>query len=789
MTNGLSSAQVQERIAKGQVNKTDQKIGKSVKQILLSNTITFFNLLNVGFFVLVILAGSYKNSLFMFVIIINTVIGIIQELRTKKKLDSLRILTASKITVIRDSKESVIETSGLVPDDVMILKTGDEIPADSVVISGEIEVNESLLTGESDNIAKKSGDDLFSGAFITSGKCEAKVVHVGKDNYVETISAEARQFKKVNSELRNSINKILKVIAIIIVPLCSMMFAKSFLIQKHDFQHAVVQTVTSGIGMIPEGLVLLTSVALTLGVFRLAQKRVVVQELYCIETLARVDVLCLDKTGTLTEGRMQVEETLPFTTLDEMNNAFQNLMAADDSKNATSLALSDYFGTPDKPWTCEKVIPFSSDRKYSGAAFQDHGAYFLGAVQFLFPYDNELIQKTENYAAKGMRVLVLGHSENLISPSVLPPDLQPVGLIALSDVIRKDCKETLDFFKKQGVSLKCISGDDPLTVSKIAAACGMDGAERYVDARTLKTKEDVAEAVKQYTVFGRVRPEQKKMMIECLQEQEHTVAMTGDGINDVLALKQADCSIAMASGSEATKHTAHIVLLDSDFTAMPTVVKEGRRVINNICNAAAMYLIKTTFSVLITIGTILFGSHYPFQAVQLSIISGCAVGAPTFFLQMEPSFRRIEKNFMRRIIRNAVPAGILIAFLCLSISNIGIAIDHENLNMLSTICVLCIGWIYFFMLQRVYSPMTAYRRFVVYAMQAVYLGIMIVGQHILDLTSITTTGVLILLFCVTLTPPLIDLIETLFDRVAKWIDERRELVNGTDADDKMQKAA
>ncbi|MBQ6036849.1 MAG: HAD-IC family P-type ATPase, partial [Lachnospiraceae bacterium] len=391
-------------------------------------------------------------------------------------------------------------------------------------------------------------------------------------------------------------------------------------------------------------------------------------------------------------------------------------------------------------------------------------------------------------AAKGMRVLAVGHADDLISPKVLPPDLKPIGYIALSDVIRKDCHETLSFFKSQGVALKCISGDDPLTVSKIAQACGMDGAEHYIDARTLQTREDIAAAVREYTVFGRVKPEQKKMMIACLQEQGHTVAMTGDGVNDVLALKQADCSIAMASGSEATKHASHIVLLDSDFTAMPSVVKEGRRVINNICNAAAMYLIKTTFSVLITIGTILFGSRYPFQAVQLSIISGCAVGAPTFFLQMEPSFERIEERFMRKVIRNAVPAGVLIAFLCLSISNIGIALDRENALMMSTICVLSIGWIYFFMLQRVYSPMTPYRRFVVYAMQAVYLIVMIIGQHILDLTSISTTGVLILLFSVTLTPPLIDLLEALFDRVARWSDERKELASKKE-EAEQQKAA
>ncbi len=773
---GLTAAEVSQRTAKGQINVTENHQGRKVRDIILKNTITFFNLMHVAFLVLLIMVGSYKNCLFVINITINTVIGIVQEIRTKKELDSLAILTSSHAQVIRDGKQRSLPVEEIVLDDVVVLKTGDQIPTDAVVLQGEIECNESMLTGEADNITKKENDQVYSGAFVTSGHAVVRVIHVGKDNYIETISGQAKKFKKVNSQLRNSMNQILRIVSVLIIPLCFGLFAKVFWWQELSFKEAVEQACSSGISMIPEGLVLLTSIALTLGVLRLAKKRTVVQELYCIETLARVDVLCLDKTGTLTEGRIKVEkiETLGASE-EELHVGFRQLLSAQDVQNATARGLVEFFGPASSRWEVYHVIPFSSDRKYSGVSFTGHGSYFMGAAEFLFPGNTELIEKTRAYADQGLRVILLAKSDKINDTYLLPDDLKPLGFAVMSDVIRKDCQETLRFFKEQGVQLKCISGDDPLTVSRIASKCGMENAEKFVDASTLTTKAQLASALRQYTVFGRVKPEQKKLLVECLQEDGHTVAMTGDGVNDVLALKQADCSIAMASGSEATKHTANIVLLDSNFSSMPAVVREGRRVINNISNASSMYLIKTTFSVLLAIGTIIIGKAYPYSAFQFAIINGCAVGVPTFLLQMEPSFKQVKNDFMQNVFRNAFPAGIFIAVVTFLITNIGLIIDGQNGEMLSTICVLCMGWIYFFMLRRIYSPMSPYRRLIAYTMELVYLLIMIITQRILELTSISLPGVLILIGTITVAPIFIDLFSDLYDRyLARRIQKMAE---------------
>ncbi|MBR0086687.1 MAG: HAD-IC family P-type ATPase [Lachnospiraceae bacterium] len=762
---GLTEQDVAQRVREGRVNTPPKSPGKTVPQIIFTNVFTFFNLLNLAFFVLILIVGSYKNGLFMMIIIVNSAIGIIQELRTKKTLDSLAILTASHAEVIRDGEHKKIDIKEIVEDDLIVLSTGDQIPTDCRVISGNIECNESMLTGESEAVSKNPGASVFSGAFVTSGKALCQVVHVGKNNYIETISGEAKKVKAVNSQLRNSINQILHLVSYFIVPLCAALFAKMYFLLKQPLKASVESMVTSGIGMIPEGVVLLTSAALTLGVLRLARERTVVQELYCIETLARVDVLCLDKTGTLTEGKVKVEKTVNVAGSDnDLREGFQNIIHAQNDLNDTAEGIREYYHDASSPWQISYVIPFSSDRKYSGAAFKDHGTYYMGAFQFLMPYDRVLEEAIHPYLEEGYRVILLCHSETEAESNTLPDDLKPLGFLVMSDVIRKDCEKTLGYFKEQGVELRVISGDDPLTVSKIAMRCGLENADRYCDASKITSLEEMKAAVEKYVVFGRVRPEQKKMMVECLQAAGKTVAMTGDGVNDVLALKTADCSIAMASGSEAAKHAANIVLLDSDFTSMPHVVNEGRRVINNICNATSLYLIKTTFSILLTIGTLFLGRQYPFQAVQLSIISGCAVGIPTFFLQLEPSFRKIRSNFMELVFRNALPAGIVIAIVTLMITNIGIRLDASSQPMLSTICVLCIGWIYFFMLKRIYSPMTTYRRIVCYVMEISYLIVMTVGQHILELTAVSVAGIMILFGIITLSPIMIDLFETVYDK-------------------------
>ena len=635
---GLTDEQVNARIAEGKVNADENPNTRTYKQIVRENTLTFFNFLNLVLLVLVLLVGSYKNAFFVCIIIINTLIGIAQEIRAKKTIDKLAILTARKSVVIREGQKWTVPTEELVLDDVVCLKTGDQVPADARILEGSLEVNESLLTGESDNLPKNEGDELFSGSFVTSGEACCQIIHVGKDNYAAQITSEAKEFKRHNSELKNSLNAILKVISIIIVPLGALLFYKQYYIVGDTFRDSVVSMVAGVLGMIPEGLVLLTSVALTLGALVLANKKTLVQELYCIETLARVDTLCLDKTGTITEGTMCVERVEPYVStgrvetaatesesaesteaevqvqtdsafMEEIDVIMGNMMYVLKDQNATIDALRKRFPAK-QDMTLEHVIPFSSDRKYSGAVFEEKGTYLMGAAQFLFPEgDEELTEKCQSYAEEGLRVLVLAHSPQNAEGTELPEGLEPLALMLLTDVIREEAPDTLAFFDSQEVDLKVISGDDPVTVAAIARRAGLKNADSYVDATTLTTEEELQDAVAQYSVFGRVTPQQKKAMVQALQSQGHTVAMTGDGVNDVLALKEADCSIAMAQGSDAAKNIANVVLLDSNFASMPHIVNQGRRVVNNIRTAASMFLIKTMFSVMLSLLSIFFGCH------------------------------------------------------------------------------------------------------------------------------------------------------------------------------------
>ncbi|MBR6323018.1 MAG: HAD-IC family P-type ATPase, partial [Lachnospiraceae bacterium] len=629
LMNGLSQEEVQKRIEEGKVNSVKNRYTKSYAAIILGNTLTFFNLLNVGFFVAVLLVGSYKNGLFMLVILINTGIGIFQEIRTKRTLDSLSILNMSRVTALRSGEKTEIPVDQIVLDDVLVLKAGDQIPCDCVVLEGSLEVNESLLTGESDDIVKKADEELYSGSFITAGSAPVRVTKVGDDSYAAKIAGEAKGKRVRKSKLRDTLNKILKIVSFAIIPLCGLLFAKLYFLGHYPIKATVEQVAASGVGMIPEGLILLTSVSLTLGVLKLARQKTIVQDLYCIETLARVDVLCLDKTGTLTEGNLNVEKVIDIAPHEELEQALTQFLFTIDQKNATTKALSDYFGAPiNEAWKLEKSIPFSSERKYSGASFEGHGSIYIGAVQSLFPAESELLKQAQEYASEGFRVITAARSSQPFAGGIIPGELEPLGLILMTDVIRKDCESTMKYFAEQDVTLKVISGDDPVTVSRIAVQCGLENAERYLDASTITEDQSLPDLMEEYTVFGRVRPDQKKEMIAALQEKGHTVAMTGDGVNDVLAFRQADCSVAMATGSDAAKHTADIVLLNSDFSSMPDVVRQGRRVINNICNASTMYLIKTMFSIVLTFLTVVAGISYPVQSVHLSVISAFAVGAP-----------------------------------------------------------------------------------------------------------------------------------------------------------------
>jgi len=828
---GLTNEQVQERIAEGKVNVNENPNTRTYKQIILENTLTFFNFLNIALLVLVLFVRSYKNSMFMGIILINTVIGIIQEIRAKKTIDKLAILTESKTVVLREGKKWSISTEKLVLDDLIFLKTGDQVPADVKVLEGTVEVNESLLTGESDNLSKSQGDELFSGSFVTSGEACCQVIHVGKDNYASQITSEAKEFKRHNSELRNSLNAILKVISIIIVPLGAMLFYKQYMIVGDTLKDSVVNMVAAVLGMIPEGLVLLTSVALTLGSMVLATKKTLVQELYCIETLARVDTLCLDKTGTITEGTMKVEDVQLYDTaqttvvqhtakfdpetgepvqnvsalkpevtvsaekengqiqetvnsetvsqeerqkLQEIDHIMGNMMSVLHDQNATADALRKRFPSRNDLKLIH-AIPFSSDRKYSGAVFEGRGTYLMGAAQFLFPEGNEeLLEHCSSYAQEGYRILVLAHSEQETKGTERPTGLEPLGLFLITDVIREEAPDTLAFFDSQGVDLKVISGDDPVTVSAIAKKAGLKNANHYIDATTIKTSEEMQRAVAECSVFGRVTPQQKKQMVQALQSQKHTVAMTGDGVNDVLALKEADCSIAMAAGSDAAKNIANVVLLDSNFGAMPHIVNQGRRVVNNIRSAASMFLIKTIFSVLLSLITIFFGDAYPFEPIQMSLISACAVGIPTFLLTQENNYNKIDHTFLRHVFMNAFPAAVTITGCVFAIMLVCQDVYHSNV-MLNTACVLVTGWNYMSALRTVYSPLNTYRKVIIYGMQFAFFISAVVLQDLLTLGSLEFGMIILVFVLMTFSPILIETITEWIRRIyEKSLDREDE---------------
>lgn len=771
---GLTQAEVEERIADGQVNAIQDSSNRSVKDIVMGNTLTFFNFINIVLLALVLSVRSYKNMLFIFIIIANTLIGIFQEIKAKITLDKLKILTVSHVDVIRDGVKKSITVSELVKDDVILLKSGGQIPADGVILDGEVDVNESLLTGESDSIHKTCGSKVLSGSFVTSGKAMCLLTEVGHDCYMEKLSSEAKQFKRYKTELQRNLDTILKFISIIIVPLGIILFAKQYWISGSTYEQAALDTVAAVLGMIPEGLVLLTSVALALGAVRLARRSTLVRELFCIETLARVDTLCLDKTGTITEGHLCVRGEESVKEDVDLEQLMGRMVSALGDENETFQALRQHYKRNQSTNT-KLVLPFSSERKFSGVVFEGEGTYLMGAYQFIFPQaDPAVLEKIAEYASQGLRVLTVAHSPNEMTDYTLAEDFEIVGFVFMTDVVRKNAPDILGYFEEQGVDLKVISGDDPVTVAAIAARAGLKDADKYIDATTIHTDEEMEDAILKYSVFGRVTPKQKQQMVRLLKQNGRTVAMTGDGVNDVLALKDADVSIAMASGSEAAKNTANLVLLNSDFASLPHIVNEGRRVINNIKAAASMFLIKTGFSVLTALLTIIVGQNYPFQPIQLSVINGCAVAIPTMLLQLEPSFQKVNKHFFREVLRMSMPAAITITAMITIINNIGHSIGTPR-EMLSTVCVLATGWVYLITLRQVYSPMTGYRKFVIYLMQTAYLVAMVIGQRIMELVGLNFTCVIVTLAAVNFAPMIIDLATKGYDKFFYWYDHRHDV--------------
>ena len=667
---GLTSEEVRERINNGQTNHTDISTQKTVGQIVKSNLLTYFNLIFLILTVLLCIVGSFRNLTFLPVIIGNTVIGIFQELRAKKTLDKMSMLNAPHSIVVRDGEQQQIQSEELVKDDIIILSAGNQICADATVLSGSISVNEALLTGESDEIKKKSGDGLMSGSFVVSGQCYAKLDKVGNESYISQLTAQAKAMGDgEQSEMIRYINKLVKWVGIIIIPVGIILFCQAYIMNGETFKKSVVSMVAAVLGMIPEGLYLLTTVALALSTIRLAKKQVLLHDMKSIETLARVDVLCVDKTGTITEPGMQVTELVISGRCGDAEmdkRAFAHLLADYSSviedNNATMEAIRAYVDKNEiekGSRTLLKTQPFTSANKYSKVSFVE-GDYMLGAPEFIMKdrYD-EISEEIEEYQSKGYRVLLMAESGD--DSSGLEKSfggISPIGYIVLSNPIRENAESTFTYFKEQGVAIKVISGDNPATVSEVAKRAGIDGAENYVDASTLASEKDIAEAVDKYTVFGRVTPKQKQFIVRALQKQKHTVAMTGDGVNDILAMKDADCSIAMASGSEAAAQAAQTVLLDSDFGRMPYVVFEGRQVVNNIQRSASLFLVKNIFSLLMAIFSAVFAITYPLEPSQISLISMFTIGLPGFLLALEPNRNRIEGNFMANVMLKALPAGL-----------------------------------------------------------------------------------------------------------------------------------
>ncbi len=701
---GLTHAEVARRQSEGQTNESSVKLTKSVSRIVCENVFTFFNLFNLAIGACVALVGEYENLLFLMVVFINTVIGVAQEIRSKRMVDRLSLMTLPRASVVREGKEAELHFEELVLGDVIKLAAGRQIGADSVVIDGALEVNEALLTGESDAIIKKEGDELLSGSFVVSGTCYARVIRVGADNYATALTHEAKAHKRFHSKLFDSLNRIIRFTSCFVLPIGLLMFGLNYFGAEMGLNSAVLASTAAMIGMLPNGLMLLTSVSLSLGVIKLGRARALVQQLFGIETLSRVDVLCLDKTGTLTEGRMRVErvEILDETALpmpfEAAMGAFVSVM---DDNNATFLAIKEHFSDRSALELTGRM-PFSSDRKYSAAIFKEF-TLVLGAPDVLLERVPEEIAAIEREAR-----VILAAMSDAGSPEALPGKLTPVAALVLEDVIRPDAKQTLEYFAAQGVRLKIISGDNPMTVAGVARRAGFAAPEAYIDAQTLETDEALAEAAESCLIFGRVKPAQKRALIKALQNNGHTVAMVGDGVNDVLALREADCSVAMAAGSEAARQIAQLVLLDSNFAILPGVVNEGRRVVNNITRTASLFLLKTGYSFLLSLLSIAFAFPYPFIPIQLTLIGMFIQGIPSFFLALEPNTERIRGNFFETVFRNFLPGSLVVVLNAVFIQ-LAAPYAHIGAGAVNTLCVMATGVTGLLMLLRVSLPLNRMR--------------------------------------------------------------------------------
>lgn len=772
---GLSAEQVKRRFAQGENNYKVESSTLSVPEIVRSNVCTYFNLVFAVIAVLLAIVGAWSDMLFLPIIVANTCIGIIQEVHSKKVLDKLSILNAPHAVVIRDGKRQEIPADQLVLDDIVEFSAGSQIPADAKVVSGELQVNESLITGESDEIEKREGDSLLSGSFVVSGKACARLEKVGKDSYISKLTLQATKSKKgEQSEMIRSLNYLIMVMGIIIIPIGIALFVQSFIYNEGTFHDSITGMVAAIIGMIPEGLYLLTSVALAVSSVRLAQKKVLIHDMKCIETLARVNVLCVDKTGTITEPGMHVYD---FSVLDgadqlEISQLLADFVAAQEKDNATMEALKAHFSNG-SGMRAREVYSFSSETKYSGAVMNDGKSYVIGAPEFVLRGQFAQYQEQiATYSSKGYRVLVFAQYEGTLDRKPLTEPVLPLCFVMLANPIRKGAKETFTYFAENDVDIKVISGDNPLTVSVIAAEAGIVGAERFVDASTLKEKEDYYRAVEEYTVFGRVTPSQKRMLVQALKEHKKTVAMTGDGVNDVLALKDADCSVAMASGSEAASNVAQLVLLDSDFSRMPSVVAEGRRVVNNIERTAALYIVKNIFSMLLAIFSVILMLDYPLEPSQVSLISMFTIGIPSFVLALEPNKELIRGHFLTNVLVRALPAG-LTDFIVVSGLVIFCREFQVDLDCLSTSCTILVAIVGFMILHRIARPMNTGHIVMLVGVIAGWILCMLLGRSFFGITEISKQCEMLMVIFAIITEPVLRYLSL----IVEWISARCRMIH------------
>lgn len=720
---GLTSQEVKRKVEEGKVNSKTNKLSKSTFEIIQENVFTYFNLLNLILFILVISTGEYKNAMFMGAVIINTCIGIIQELRAKKLLDKVRILTASKVMVSRDEAWIEIDVKDIVEDDLLRLNAGSQIPIDGFIQQGSLELNESLLTGESDTIYKSVGNQVYSGTYILSGSAYVKVSAVGKQRQAEKILSGKKVFGFQKSALQNDLKKLIQIVSVLIIPVGLSLYFMHTGLMHTSHKEAILRVSAAVIGMIPEGLVVLTSVALAVSVIRLLKQNALVQELYAIESLARVDTLCLDKTGTLTQGDMQVVDLNIISDIsnEQLSAYMQAYLSKEENPNKTGLALKQYFRS-DTQIEIDEYHPFSSERKYASAHIKDVGTLHVGALEFIIPDESSAYQRYIKH--DGLRTLTIALKKDMEN------ECKILGFVYLQDVIRPQVQSTLSFFYQNDVDIKVISGDHPATVSAIAKKAGVMHADAYLDM----SQEDVDydQAVKQYTVFGRVLPKQKKELLKALQRNHHTVAMVGDGVNDVPSLKQADVSIAMLAGASAAKDTADIVLLENNFDALPSILFEGRRVINNISRASSMYLVKTLFSFLLTIVVVLLQQEYPFIPVHLTMISAICVGIPTLFLQFEESFEKVKGRFLVESFKHALPSAIMIVLVSISLMIAKMVLNLPQ-GLMNGILVVVSGFIYLYTLYRLYQPLSRYRKYVLATMSILFILVYYFTQSLLGI--------------------------------------------------------